>query len=235
VVLQAFRFAKAAQAPARAAVLIAFGVFPVGIVAQTSPAVDQIGSRSGAAAARQLDIPSPQQAGGAHKSMQVAPTGLARSNQIIQTGGPETSAGMTQATDASDRGLTVPALSPEMIDVCEAVLMGRRAAPPGIDCHHVVEATAAAAQIESNLLPRPEAVADLQGTGGEVSIRRLDHADPEEIARRLATGYLVNAPAAQAVGASQAQQTPATPGVTVIPDPRAPANAPPVVVSQGPR
>lgn len=134
---------------------------------------------------------------------------------------------------AATTDVRVANVPPEMVDACTEAALGRRAPPKGIDCTKVLEANPRPST--SDLSGGEPLVAGVRGAGNEVSIRRLEDADPEEIARRLASGYLVNAPAAQAVGAGAPQQPP-TGGVLVIPDPsRSPGAPPPVVVNPNPQ
>lgn len=130
---------------------------------------------------------------------------------------------------AAGRDPRVPGPSPMARDACIEAMLKRRGPPAGIDCTRVIEANARPKATE--LSSEDPLVASARGAGNEVSIRRLEDADPAEIARRLATGYLVNAPAAQNVGADQQNAQQPASGILVITDPSRPSNAPPPTVS----
>lgn len=129
---------------------------------------------------------------------------------------------------AAGRDPRVPGPSPEARDACTEAALGRRDPPRGIDCSRVLQANSRPST--SELSAGDPLVASVRGAGNEVSIRRLEDADPEEIARRLASGYLVNAPAAQAVGSSEQAQSQTPSGITIIPDPSRNPNAPPPAI-----
>jgi hypothetical protein len=142
----------------------------------------------------------------------------------IATG--ERTAAVPQTAISGDLGTAVPAPPPELIDACELAALGLAVAPSGIDCSTVLVAVERASTRELAELSLDEPTNSKQSN--EVSIRRLENASPEEIARRLASGYLVNAPAAQNVGRLQQEQSagePALGGITVTRDPRSGSGA----------
>lgn len=156
-----------------------------------------------------------------------------RSLSVEAAGAADRDTVLKQTGFEGDVGVVVPAPNPELVDACELAALGLARAPDGIDCSIILVADERPPERElAELdLSDPEQPVQLN----EVTIRRLENASPEEIARRLASGYLVNAPAAQNVGREQQQEnTTVLPGgITVIPDPRSSGLSPVQVNPQG--
>ena len=141
-------------------------------------------------------------------------------------------AAVPQTAVGGDVGTAVPAPPPGLVDACELAALGLAAPPLQIDCSTVLVAVERSSPRELAELSLDEPTSSTQLN--EVSIRRLENASPEEIARRLASGYLVNAPAAQNVGRQQQEQSegePASGGITVTRDPR--SGSGPVQINPG--
>ena len=213
---------------------IALAFLPAPLVAQTG--MEQAAPPPGAASDLQVGKAAGDPVGLPQIAPQAADLGTGRSERrmpqaVDPTAGRSPVAQMRRT--AADRDTRVAPVSPVMVDACTEAALGRRAAPKGVDCSKVLEANPRPST--SDLSNGESLEAGFRSAGNEVSIRRLENADPEEIAHRLASGYLVNAPAAQAIGAGQQQQAPGQ-GVIVIPDPsRSPNAPPPVLVNPGPR
>jgi hypothetical protein len=196
------------------------------------------------AAVGQLDTPSRAVAGTAQ---QLAPAGAdtatgqlapeTTSQRVGQLAAPGAATPTAQLSRRNDNP-RVAAIPPWMVDACDEAARGRRPPPDAVDCAQVLEAVAAAEPVrsaEESLLASPEE--EFRRTqAARASLGLTPNAD--EIARRLGSGDVQNAPIAQAVGAAfnpqqvQNNETPASGGIPIV----IPGRSGPVTVTpSGPR
>lgn len=101
----------------------------------------------------------------------------------------------------------VNALPPDLVDACEQGTAGKGPPPKGVDCSTMVQADARAPDVSAEeALLTSATEREGQRLAREQTARGLTP-DAGEVARRLSTGDITNAPVAQAVAAQAASET----------------------------
>ena len=124
------------------------------------------------------------------------------------------------------------ALPPGLVDACEEAAAGRRPPPDAVDCSVVLEAVAEVARpsAEEALLLGTDGLLRQQQQNAQTG--QSQSFDANDVARRLASGDVQNAPLAQAIASGINPPTPSNPApqgngpVTIIPG-RSGAGSPP--------